>query len=98
MLDQLLGHPWYIRWFPHEYVSVSPKEADECAFLFFTQAAYDQSSLGRVAFLQLDGLDADVAGVGSNPRLARPLVGDLHLSVSELLHGREYFRKILWRA
>ena len=22
MLDQLLGHPWHIRWFPHEYVSV----------------------------------------------------------------------------
>jgi hypothetical protein len=24
MLDQLLGHPWHIRWFPREYVSVSP--------------------------------------------------------------------------
>jgi hypothetical protein len=29
MLDQLSGHPWHVRWFPREYVSVSPKEADE---------------------------------------------------------------------
>jgi hypothetical protein len=42
-------------------------------------SAHDQSSLGPVAFLQLDGLDADVAGVGFNPQLARSLVGDLHL-------------------
>jgi hypothetical protein len=35
--------------------------------------------LDGVAFLQLDGLDADIARVGFNPRLARPLVGDLHL-------------------
>jgi hypothetical protein len=43
---------------------VSPKEADECNFLFVTQAASNQSSLERVAFLQLDGLDANIAGVG----------------------------------
>jgi hypothetical protein len=67
MLDQLLGHPWHIHWFPHEYISVSPKKADERAFLFVTQAASDQSSLGRVTFLQLDGLDANIAGVGFNP-------------------------------
>jgi hypothetical protein len=36
MLDQLPGHPWHIRWFPREYVSVSPKEADEREFLFVT--------------------------------------------------------------
>jgi hypothetical protein len=36
MLDQLPGHPWHIRWFPREYVSVSPKEADEHEFLFVT--------------------------------------------------------------
>jgi hypothetical protein len=59
-------------------LAVSPKEADERAFLFVTQAASDQSSLGWVAFLQLDGLDADIAGVGFYPRLARALVGDLH--------------------
>jgi hypothetical protein len=35
MLDQLPGHPWHVRWFPPEYVSVSPKEADEREFLFF---------------------------------------------------------------
>jgi hypothetical protein len=27
----------------------------------------------------LDCLDADIAGVGFNPQLAGPLVGDLHL-------------------
>jgi hypothetical protein len=36
MLDQLPGHPWHICWFPCEYVSVSPKEADEREFLFLT--------------------------------------------------------------
>jgi hypothetical protein len=36
MLDQLPGHPWHIRWFPREYVSVSPKEVDEREFLFVT--------------------------------------------------------------
>jgi hypothetical protein len=36
MLDQLPGHPWHIRWFPREYFSVSPKEADEREFLFVT--------------------------------------------------------------
>jgi hypothetical protein len=64
MLDQLLGHLWHIHWFPCKYVSVSPKEADEHAFLFVAHAASNQSSLGWVAFLQLDGLDTDVAGVG----------------------------------
>jgi hypothetical protein len=29
MLDQFPRHPWHIRWFPHEYVSVSPKETDD---------------------------------------------------------------------
>jgi hypothetical protein len=24
MLDQLPGHPWHIRWFPCEYILVSP--------------------------------------------------------------------------
>jgi hypothetical protein len=36
MLDQLSGHPWHIRWFPREYVSVSLKKADEREFLFVT--------------------------------------------------------------
>jgi hypothetical protein len=36
MLDQLPGHHWHIRWFLREYVSVSPKEADEREFLFVT--------------------------------------------------------------
>ena len=39
MLDQLLGHPWNIRWFPREYVSVGPKEVDELEFLFVTSPA-----------------------------------------------------------
>jgi hypothetical protein len=95
MLDQLLGHPWHICWFPREYVSVSPKEANERAFLFVTQAASDQSSLGRVAFFQLDGLDVDITKVGFNAQLARPLSGDLHLQVGELLRGRKYFPRRL---
>jgi hypothetical protein len=36
MLDQIPGHPWHNRRFPREYVSVSPKEADEREFLFLT--------------------------------------------------------------
>jgi hypothetical protein len=35
MLDHPPGHPWHIRWFPYEYVSVSPKETDKREFLFF---------------------------------------------------------------
>jgi hypothetical protein len=59
--------------------AVSPNEADERACLFVSEATPDQISLGRIVFLQLDGLDADVAGVRFNSRLARPLVGDIHL-------------------
>jgi hypothetical protein len=51
MLNQLLRNPWHIPWFPREYIPVSPKEADERAFLFITSAAPDQSSLRQVAFL-----------------------------------------------
>jgi hypothetical protein len=46
MLDQLLGHPWHIRWFPFEYVSVSPQETDEREFLFVIQARADDGCLG----------------------------------------------------
>jgi hypothetical protein len=46
MLDQLPGHPWHIRRFPCEYVSVSPKKADEREFLFVTQARTDDGGLG----------------------------------------------------
>jgi hypothetical protein len=45
MLDELPRHPWHIGWFPCEYVSVSPKKADEREFLFITQARADDSSL-----------------------------------------------------
>jgi hypothetical protein len=34
MLNQFPGHPWHIRWFPHEYILVGPKETDERKFLF----------------------------------------------------------------
>jgi hypothetical protein len=60
MLDQLLGHPWHIRWFPCEYVSVSPQEADEREFLFVTQACADDGCLGWVAFLELDLLESHI--------------------------------------
>jgi hypothetical protein len=45
MLDQLPGHPWHIRWFSREYVSVSPKEVDEREFLFVIQARTDDDGL-----------------------------------------------------
>jgi hypothetical protein len=34
MLNQFRGHPWHVRWFPCEYISVSLKETDEHEFLF----------------------------------------------------------------
>ena len=46
MLDQLLGHPWHIHWFPREYVSVGPKEVDELEFLFVTQSYSDDGCFG----------------------------------------------------
>ena len=57
---ELLGHPWHIRWFPCEYISVGPKEVDELEFLFVAQPYADDGGLGRVPFLQLDGLRAHV--------------------------------------
>ena len=49
MLDQLLGHPWHIRWVPREYVSVGPKEVDELEFLFVTQSCSDDGCFGVVS-------------------------------------------------
>ena len=49
--DQLLGHPWHIRWFPHEYVSVDPKEVDELEFLFVTQTRSDDGCFGIISLL-----------------------------------------------
>jgi hypothetical protein len=98
VLNQLLGHARHIRWFPREYVTVGPKKTDERAFLFVTQAASNQSCLGWSAFSQLDGLDADVAGVGFYPGLAGSLIGDLHLCVSKLLCSREDFCRRFWHA
>jgi hypothetical protein len=79
-----LGTPGISAGFHANISRLAPKEADEHVFLIVVQAASNQSSLGRVAFVQLDGFDADVTGVGFYPRLARPLIGDLHLCVDEL--------------
>ena len=49
MLDQLFGHPWHIRWFPREYISVGPKEVDELEFLFVAQACSDDGCFGVVS-------------------------------------------------
>jgi hypothetical protein len=46
MLNQLLGHTRHIRWFPHKYVTVGLKEADDCAFLFVIHVTSIQSNLG----------------------------------------------------
>jgi hypothetical protein len=51
MLNQLLGNPWHIRWFPREYVVVSAKKVDEREFLFVIQPSTDHSCIGRVALL-----------------------------------------------
>jgi len=51
MLDQLLGHPRHIRRFPHEYVSVGPKEVDELEFLFVAQSCSNDGGFGVVTLL-----------------------------------------------
>jgi hypothetical protein len=48
VLDQVLGHPWHVHWFPSEDVSVSPKEADERVFLFRVKARPNHGSLAAV--------------------------------------------------
>jgi hypothetical protein len=45
MLDQFPGHPWHIRRFSREYISVSLKETDECEFLFLIQARANDGGL-----------------------------------------------------
>jgi len=62
MLDQLLGHPWHIRWFPREYILVGPKEVDELEFLFVTQSYSDDGCFGVVSLLYLDNLGAHITG------------------------------------
>ena len=62
MLDQLLGHPWHIRWLPREYISVGPKKIDELEFLFVAQSCSDDGYFGVVSLLQLDSLGAYVTG------------------------------------
>jgi hypothetical protein len=43
-------------WFPHEDVSVSPKEAGERVFLFWIETCPDHGSLATVAHPEVDGL------------------------------------------
>jgi hypothetical protein len=57
MLKQLPGHPWHVRWFPSEDVSVSPEEADERVFLFRVEARPDGGGLAAVACPEVNGLD-----------------------------------------
>lgn len=49
MLDQSPGHPWHVRWFRSEDVTIIPEETDERAFLFGIQPFADQGRLGVVA-------------------------------------------------
>ena len=51
MLDQLLGYPGHICWFPHEYVSVGPKEVDEREFLFVDELGAYHGGLKRITSL-----------------------------------------------
>jgi hypothetical protein len=56
VLDQPPGHPWHVRWFPSEDVSVSPEEADEHVFLFRVETRPDHGSLAAIARPEVDGL------------------------------------------
>jgi hypothetical protein len=57
VLDQIPGHPWHVRWFPCEDVSVSLEEADERVFLFWVKGSPDHGSLAVVTCMKIDCLD-----------------------------------------
>jgi hypothetical protein len=57
MLNQLFGHPWHVRWFPREDVSVSPEEVDERVFLFRVEARPDGGGFAAVACPTVNCLD-----------------------------------------
>jgi hypothetical protein len=57
VLDQPPGHPWHVRGFPCEDVSVSLEEADERVFLFRVETHPNNGSLATVAHPKVDGLD-----------------------------------------
>jgi hypothetical protein len=57
MLDLVPGHPWHVRWFLSEDVSISQKEADERVFLFRVKARPDHGSLAAVACPEVNCLD-----------------------------------------
>jgi hypothetical protein len=62
VLDQLPRHPWHVRWFPREDVSVSPEEADERVFLFQVETRPDGGSLVAVACPKVNRLDLHFLG------------------------------------
>jgi hypothetical protein len=57
MLDRLPGHPWHVRWFPREDVSVSSEEVGERVFLFRVEARPDGGDLVVVACPEVNCLD-----------------------------------------
>jgi hypothetical protein len=57
MLNQLLGHPWHVHWFPREDVAVSPEEVDERVFLFGVVTCPDGGGLAAVACPEVNCLD-----------------------------------------
>jgi hypothetical protein len=60
MLDQLLGHPWHVRWLPHKDVSVSPEEVDERVFLFGVESRPDGSGLAAIAYPEVNCFDQNL--------------------------------------
>jgi hypothetical protein len=62
VLDQIPGHPWHVRWFPSEDVSVSPKEADERIFLFRVETRPDHGGLAVVVCPKIDCFDLHFLG------------------------------------
>jgi hypothetical protein len=57
VLDQIPEHPWHVRWFPSEDVSVSLKEADERVFLLRVKTRPDHGGLAAVACPEIDCFD-----------------------------------------
>jgi hypothetical protein len=63
VLNHLPSDPGHLRRLPGKHIYISPKEGDECEFLFAVQAAHDVGGLGGIR-PDLDGLDGNVLVAG----------------------------------
>jgi hypothetical protein len=60
MLDQLLEHPWHVRWLPREDVAISSEEVDERVFLFGVVTHPDGGGLAAVACPEVNCFDQNL--------------------------------------